>query len=69
MGLGSIAVPGTIGGLFHVHDKLGRLPRSVVVEPAVHYARNGIEVNQFQAYCASILAPILLATEESRRMF
>jgi gamma-glutamyltranspeptidase / glutathione hydrolase len=69
IGLGSIAVPGTIGGLFQVHDKLGRLPRSVVVEPAVHYARNGIEVTPFQSYCVSILAPILLATAESRGMF
>jgi gamma-glutamyltranspeptidase/glutathione hydrolase len=69
IGLGSIAVPGTIGGLFHVHDKLGRLPRSVVMEPAIHYAKNGIEVSPFQSYCASILAPILLATAESRQMF
>lgn len=69
VGLGSMAVPGAIGGLFHVHDKLGRLPRSVLIEPAVHYAKNGIEIDAFQAYCADILAPILLATEASRHLY
>lgn len=69
VGLGSMAVPGAIGGLFHVHDKLGRLPRSVLIEPAAHYARTGIEVTPFQAYCFKILAPILLATAESRQIY
>jgi gamma-glutamyltranspeptidase/glutathione hydrolase len=69
IGLGSMAVPGTIGGLFHVHDRLGRLPRSVVAEPAIHYARTGIEISDFQAYCFAILRPILLATQESRHTF
>lgn len=69
VGLGSMAVPGAIGGLFHVHDKLGRLPRSVLIEPAVHYAKTGVEVGAFQAYCCSILAPILLSSEQSRRLY
>lgn len=69
IGLGSIAVPGTIGGLLHVHEKLGKLPRSVVFEPAIHYARTGVEVTEFQAYSLKILSPIVLASEESRRIY
>jgi gamma-glutamyltranspeptidase / glutathione hydrolase len=69
IGLGSIAVPGTIGGLLYVHHKLGKLPRSVVFEPAIHYARNGIEVTDFQAYSLKILSPIVLASEESRQIY
>jgi gamma-glutamyltranspeptidase/glutathione hydrolase len=64
VGLGSMAVPGTIAGLFHVHEKLGRLPRKTVVEPAIHYAKTGIEIDAFQAYCFRILSPIWLTSAE-----
>lgn len=69
IGLGSIAVPGTIGGLLHVHKRLGRLPLSVVAEPAVHYAKTGVKISPFQAYCCEILKPILLGNSESRHLF
>jgi len=39
IGLGSMAVPGNIGGSFHVHKQLGRLPFKIVAEPAIHYAK------------------------------
>ena len=59
IGLGSMAVPGNIAGVFHVHQKLGKLPFKVVAEPAIHYAKNGIQLNRFQYYClAEILKPI-----------
>jgi gamma-glutamyltranspeptidase/glutathione hydrolase len=64
IGLGSIAVPGAIAGLFHVHQKLGRLPFKVLFEPAIHYAKTGVEIDPFQAYCFKILSPILLASQE-----
>ncbi|MFQ3615295.1 MAG: gamma-glutamyltransferase [Cyanobacteriota bacterium] len=64
IGLGAIAVPGTVAGLFHIHRRLGRLPMSVVAEPALHYATAGVEMGEFQAYCFRILRPILLACPE-----
>jgi len=39
IGLGSMAVPGNMGGIFHVHKQLGRLPFKIVAEPAIHYAK------------------------------
>jgi gamma-glutamyltranspeptidase / glutathione hydrolase len=69
IGLGSMAVPGAIGGLFHVHQRLGKLPMSVVVEPAIDYARSGVEVSPFQAYCFQILSPILTATPAGRQIY
>ena len=60
IGLGAIATPGTIGGVHHVQQKLGKLPFKTILEPAIHHARNGVEVNDFQAYCFKILGPILL---------
>jgi gamma-glutamyltranspeptidase/glutathione hydrolase len=41
----------------------------VLIEPAVEYAKAGIEVSAFQAYCYSILRPILLASEASRSLY
>jgi gamma-glutamyltranspeptidase / glutathione hydrolase len=69
IGLGSMAVPGTLGGLFQVHQKLGRLPIATVAEPAIHYAQTGIEVSEFQAYCFQILSPILLGSEAARKIY
>ncbi|HEY9696661.1 MAG TPA: gamma-glutamyltransferase [Trichocoleus sp.] len=68
IGLGSIATPGTIAGLYQVQQKLGRLPFSVVLEPAIHYAKTGIEITEFQAYSYKILSPILLASAEAKRI-
>ena len=69
IGLGSMAVPGSIGGIFHVQQKLGRLPFKVVAEPAIHYARSGIEINEFQFYCLTILKEILTASSEGRKVY
>ncbi|MEM9906730.1 MAG: gamma-glutamyltransferase [Cyanobacteria bacterium P01_D01_bin.44] len=69
IGLGSMAVPGNVGGLLHVHQRLGRLPLSDVLAPAVHLARRGVEVNEFFAYVYELLTPILTATLASRSIY
>jgi len=70
IGLGSMAVPGNVAGVFHVHQKLGKLPFQVVAEPAIHYAQNGIQLNRFQYYCiAEILKPILFKDKEGQQVF
>ncbi len=67
IGLGSMAVPGNLAGVFHVHQKLGRLPFSVVAEPAIHYANHGILLNNFQYYCLnSVLQPITITYQEGQ---
>jgi len=69
IGLGSMAVPGNLLGVFHVHKKLGRLPFQVVAEPAIHYAINGIEINDYQAYCLDLLNPIIWASSEASKVY
>ncbi|HEY9761164.1 MAG TPA: gamma-glutamyltransferase [Trichocoleus sp.] len=69
IGLGSMAVPGNLAGLLTVHRKLGRLPLEAIVEPAQHWAKAGVEVDSFRAYCFELLEPILLATAESRALY
>lgn len=69
VGLGSMAVPGNLAGLLTVHRRLGRLPLEAVVEPARHWAKQGVEIDSFRAYCFDLLRPILLATETSRALY
>jgi gamma-glutamyltranspeptidase/glutathione hydrolase len=68
-GLGSVAVPGCLAGYLHVHDRLGRLPLSDVVAPAVVLARSGVRVDATQAEVLGLLAPILLREPESAAIF
>ena len=70
IGLGAMAVPGNIAGVFHIHKRLGQLPFAVVAEPAIHYANNGIILNKFQHYClTSILKPIVLTYKEGQQIY
>ena len=69
IGMGSVATPGTIKGLFRIHDELGSLPMREIVKPAVDFARNGIVLNRLQAYIFSIVAPIYLSTRGARRIY
>ncbi|MEN8174984.1 MAG: gamma-glutamyltransferase [Pseudomonadota bacterium] len=65
IGLGTIATPGVVAGMQSMHRELCRLPLPRLAEPAVRLARNGVEVNAFQHYIATIIEPILRASPEA----
>lgn len=50
IGMASMATPGAVRGLFEITRDLGRMPLARVVEPALHLARDGFEMNRLQAY-------------------
>ena len=64
VGLGSVAVPGTLRGFLHVHERLGSLPLWQVVAPASRLAREGVVLNAHQAYVQELLTPILTLSED-----
>jgi gamma-glutamyltranspeptidase/glutathione hydrolase len=66
IGMGSIAVPGVVAGLFAIHDAWCRLPLKKIIEPAVRLANEGLRVNSLQKYINEILEPIILASPEGR---
>jgi gamma-glutamyltranspeptidase / glutathione hydrolase len=68
-GLGSVAVPGLLQGLVHVHRRLGRLPVEEVVRPASRLAEEGVEVNAWQAHILGLLEPIMLLSREGRELY
>jgi len=68
IGMGSMAVPGMVAGLFEVHRQLGRLPITAIVAPAIKLGRDGVRINNFQNYISHILSPILQATPEAMQV-
>ena len=69
IGLGAMATPGAVAGLFAAHGDLARLPMTRIVEPAVRLARRGVPVSPHQAHILDIVEPIYVATESARSLF
>lgn len=59
IGMGSIATPGVVRGLFSAHRALGHMPMREIVAPAVELARRGVEATAMQAYMAEVVGAIL----------
>lgn len=68
IGLGSVAVPGTLKGLLHIHTRLGRMPLSEVIEPAVRLCQ-GHTLNAFQAGFLRMLYPIMTLTDTGKKLY
>ena len=69
IGHASCAVPGLPAGLDAAYRAFGTLPWSVLLEPAVALARDGVELSRPQAHLHAILDSILRHTEEGRRLY
>jgi gamma-glutamyltranspeptidase/glutathione hydrolase len=69
IGRASIATPGAVKGIFKIHEDMGSMPMSELVQPAITAARDGVIMSSFQASILNIIAPILTATVESRRHY
>jgi gamma-glutamyltranspeptidase/glutathione hydrolase len=65
IGAASCAIPGAALGLETAHKAFGRLPWSELFEPAIAVARNGVQLNEGQAYLHRILDLILRHTPEA----
>lgn len=69
IGKGSVAVPGNIAGLLHVHKRLGSLPINYILEPAILMAKKGVILNKNKEYLIKILEPILTFTRHGKSIF
>jgi gamma-glutamyltranspeptidase/glutathione hydrolase len=69
IGAGSVAVPGLIQGLYAIHEDLGSVPMTRLIEPAILAAREGITVSELHAYLYTIVSPILTASQSTRDVF
>lgn len=69
IGLGTVATPGTVKGLFQIHRDLCLLPMPVLAEPAIRLALDGVNVNSFQAYIFDIVQAIYKATPLAQKTY
>lgn len=69
IGLGSMAVPSNLAGVFEVHRQLGKLPFKEIAQPAIQYAKNGFILSDYNNFALQLLTPILLALPESRKIY
>jgi gamma-glutamyltranspeptidase/glutathione hydrolase len=69
IGLGAIATPGAIAGLFAAHADLGSVPMARLIEPAVRLARKGVHLRPIDSYIFGIVGRILTARPEGRALF
>jgi gamma-glutamyltranspeptidase/glutathione hydrolase len=69
IGLGAIATPGNLAGVWEVQQRLGKLPFEVVAQPAIDCAKNGFIINNFIGFTIKLLDPILTRYPESRQIY
>ena len=69
VGRGAVAVPGTLLGLWQAHARLGRLPRSVMVQPAVELGRRGCEPSAKMRGIVEIIRPIVTLSPVTAALF
>ncbi len=69
IGQGSVGVPGSIAGIFALHQTLGSMPMKDLVQLPIQYAKEGIAINNFQSLDISLLKEILSYSEYGRELF
>lgn len=69
IGLGSVAVPGLVAGIFAVHAALGHTPMARIVAPAARLARAGVPLAPLQASIMDVVSPIMLESASARKLF
>lgn len=68
VGAGSVAVPGTLKGLFHIHSRLGKMDLVDVIHPAKEFAAGHI-LNDQQAHFLKLLYPIMTLTSSGKAIY
>jgi gamma-glutamyltranspeptidase/glutathione hydrolase len=65
----AVGVPGTIAGMFAVHEKLGSLPIEEILKPVIELAQKGYIVTEFQAGRIAHFKPIFLKTNGENSLY
>ena len=68
-GFAAMAIPGSVAGLFSLHDKLGSIPMKELLQPAIQLAKDGVVLNNFQHLDLSLLHTVFDHHERARQLF
>ena len=69
VGTGSIATPTMPNGLAYLHRNFARLPLKILVQPAIHLARNGFHASKGLETVATLLFPIAMRSSKMKNWF
>ncbi len=69
IGPASVGTYGMAAGVCEASSRFGRIPLADLVAPAARLAREGVEMNDAQAYVIEILAGIITSTPECAALF
>ncbi len=69
IGLGAVATPGNIAGLFDIHKDLGSMPMTEIMAPVLERMKKGIKIHKQTKYQIDILTPILSKTETGKLIY
>ncbi|MEL6925053.1 MAG: gamma-glutamyltransferase, partial [Bacteroidota bacterium] len=69
VGKGSSGTPGSIAGIFALHEALGTMPMRELVQPAIQAAAEGVVMNDFQYLDMNLLREILAKDERAQTIF
>ena len=65
----SVAVPGAALGLWEAHARWGSMPWAELLAPAIRLAREGVVLNEAQAFLHRILDPLLRYSPEGDALY
>jgi gamma-glutamyltranspeptidase/glutathione hydrolase len=68
-GVRAVAVPGLVAGLYHFHQKFGKLPWHEVLEPSISLAKSKIRVSKHMALALKEAAESLEKDAELKKIF
>lgn len=69
IGLGTVAVPGVVRGMFQIHRELSTRPMRELMQPGIDLARRGVTVTPFQAHVLDVVKPCYTASPAVQRIF
>lgn len=69
VGAASVAIPGTMAGLFYLQEHLGTMPFNRLAEIPISQAKEGVALDTFQEIDFGLLEPILTLHSEGKELF
>lgn len=65
----AVGVPGTIAGIFAVHEKFGSLPMNEILEPVIELAKNGYYITEKQSEVFNYYNEIILEVNQESSIY
>ncbi|MFV9550897.1 gamma-glutamyltransferase [Algibacter sp. PT7-4] len=69
LGAMAVGVPGTISGVFEIHEKLGSLPFKDIITPVIALAKNGVIVTKKQEKTIKKYQPLFSKANKDSMLF